>query len=411
MTRVPRCWRSRRPRRRRRRRWRGSRPPLPSRRWRTATLSSRCVAPRRVPLRAVKPLAAGHRGEHGYQAPVLWRPLQGVRGQQERRLRIQHLVAAHLRDGGRHGPAGSRGASAGRRPAAGTRPRPLPRRLSQIGLHFFNPVQLMKLVEVVRTDKTSPAVFDEAFAFCQNMGKTPIACKDTPGFVVNRLLVPYMAQALSMLDRGDASPEDIDTGMRLGAGHPMVRPRTRAIGPGASHRATRPPNRAPSPWPTTSAWTSASSSWRAGSRTTPRTPRSSCPTCCARRWPRASSAASPARASTSGRATSACRCLSAGQQRSAERGPCVVSGRASLVSCGGEGEFPAHYHWERRRECPAAAPHASTRAGSRGSPSRSAPPARLSSRSPIAVACAPFPAAAISTRPLMPRPQPRVGGG
>jgi 3-hydroxyacyl-CoA dehydrogenase len=90
-----------------------------------------------------------------------------------------------------------------------------------VGLHFFNPVQLMRLVEVVRTADTSEDVFAAARAFAEACGKTPIACKDTPGFVVNRLLVPYMTQALQMLERGDASAEDIDTAMKLGCGYPM----------------------------------------------------------------------------------------------------------------------------------------------------------------------------------------------
>lgn len=90
------------------------------------------------------------------------------------------------------------------------------------GLHFFNPVQLMKLVEVVRTPHTSDEAFDAVFAFAQSLpNKVPVKCKDTPGFIVNRLLVPYMGQALAMVDRGDASPEDIDLAMQLGAGHPM----------------------------------------------------------------------------------------------------------------------------------------------------------------------------------------------
>ncbi|MFN0242732.1 MAG: 3-hydroxyacyl-CoA dehydrogenase family protein [Planctomycetota bacterium] len=90
-----------------------------------------------------------------------------------------------------------------------------------VGLHFFNPVQLMKLVEVVRTNETSDDVFAQARAFGEACGKTPIACKDTPGFVVNRLLVPFMVQALQMLERGDATAEDIDIGMKLGCAHPM----------------------------------------------------------------------------------------------------------------------------------------------------------------------------------------------
>lgn len=90
-----------------------------------------------------------------------------------------------------------------------------------VGLHFFNPVQLMKLVEVVRSSKTSDDVFAQARAFGEAVGKTPVSCKDTPGFVVNRLLVPYMSQALLMLERGDASKEDIDAAMQLGCGYPM----------------------------------------------------------------------------------------------------------------------------------------------------------------------------------------------
>jgi 3-hydroxyacyl-CoA dehydrogenase len=90
-----------------------------------------------------------------------------------------------------------------------------------VGLHFFNPVQLMRLVEVVRTPATSDEVFASARAFGEACGKTPVACKDTPGFVVNRLLVPYMVQSLLMLERGDAVAADIDAAMKLGCGHPM----------------------------------------------------------------------------------------------------------------------------------------------------------------------------------------------
>ncbi|QDV08975.1 3-hydroxybutyryl-CoA dehydrogenase [Planctomycetes bacterium Poly30] len=90
-----------------------------------------------------------------------------------------------------------------------------------VGLHFFNPVQLMRLVEVVRTDDTDGAVFEAALEFGKACGKHPVSCKDTPGFVVNRLLVPYMVQAIDMLDRGDASKEDIDAAMQFGCGYPM----------------------------------------------------------------------------------------------------------------------------------------------------------------------------------------------
>ncbi|XP_031548880.1 hydroxyacyl-coenzyme A dehydrogenase, mitochondrial-like [Actinia tenebrosa] len=89
------------------------------------------------------------------------------------------------------------------------------------GLHFFNPVPLMKLVEVIRIPETSNETFDALFQFSKSLGKVPVTCKDTPGFVVNRLLVPYMAEAVRMLERGDATAKDIDTAMKLGAGYPM----------------------------------------------------------------------------------------------------------------------------------------------------------------------------------------------
>jgi 3-hydroxyacyl-CoA dehydrogenase len=89
------------------------------------------------------------------------------------------------------------------------------------GLHFFNPVQLMQLVEVIKTDETDPAVFARAMDFAKSLKKTPIECIDTPGFVVNRLLVPYICSALALVERGVASPSDVDVGMKLGTGHPM----------------------------------------------------------------------------------------------------------------------------------------------------------------------------------------------
>jgi 3-hydroxybutyryl-CoA dehydrogenase len=90
-----------------------------------------------------------------------------------------------------------------------------------VGLHFFNPVPVMKLVEVVRTIATSTETFERAFAFAKALGKVPIAAKDNSGFVVNLLLVPYMLDAIRQLERGVASIEDIDTGMTLGCGYPM----------------------------------------------------------------------------------------------------------------------------------------------------------------------------------------------
>jgi len=90
-----------------------------------------------------------------------------------------------------------------------------------VGVHFFNPVQLMKLVEVIRTSETSPDVLDKATQWVKDIGKVPVSCGDTPGFIVNRLLVPSLMQALCMVDRQDASIADIDISMKLGAGHPM----------------------------------------------------------------------------------------------------------------------------------------------------------------------------------------------
>jgi len=90
-----------------------------------------------------------------------------------------------------------------------------------VGLHFFNPVPVMKLVEVVRTIATSDATVEAAFAYSRAVGKQPIAAKDNSGFVVNLLLVPYMLDAIRQLERGVASIEDMDTGMVLGCGYPM----------------------------------------------------------------------------------------------------------------------------------------------------------------------------------------------
>ncbi len=90
-----------------------------------------------------------------------------------------------------------------------------------VGLHFFNPVPLMKLVEVVRTVTTSPTTFDRAMAFARSLGKEPIAAKDSSGFIVNLLLVPYLLDAIRGLEHGVGSVPDMDKGMVLGCGHPM----------------------------------------------------------------------------------------------------------------------------------------------------------------------------------------------
>jgi 3-hydroxybutyryl-CoA dehydrogenase len=89
------------------------------------------------------------------------------------------------------------------------------------GLHFFNPVPLMKLVEIVKTIVTSQETIDTLYAFAAKLGKTAVLAQDTPGFIVNRLLVPYLLYAIRMFEAGLASREDIDEGMKLGCGHPM----------------------------------------------------------------------------------------------------------------------------------------------------------------------------------------------
>ena len=90
-----------------------------------------------------------------------------------------------------------------------------------LGLHFFNPVPLMKLVEIIRALPTSEPAFDKAKGYVEQIGKTAVICKDTPGFVVNRLLVPYLLDAVRLLESGLATREDIDNGMKLGCGYPM----------------------------------------------------------------------------------------------------------------------------------------------------------------------------------------------
>ncbi|MDQ3472911.1 MAG: 3-hydroxyacyl-CoA dehydrogenase family protein [Acidobacteriota bacterium] len=90
-----------------------------------------------------------------------------------------------------------------------------------VGLHFFNPVPLMKLVEVVRTILTDEQIYEQAIEFGKRLGKTPVRANDTTGFIVNRLLVPYMLDAIRALEEGVGSIMDIDTSMKLGLGYPM----------------------------------------------------------------------------------------------------------------------------------------------------------------------------------------------
>ena len=90
-----------------------------------------------------------------------------------------------------------------------------------VGLHFFNPVPLMKLVEIARTIATANDVFDSAYEFAKQLGKVPVRTSDKTGFIVNRLLVPYLLDAIRAYEEGVGSIEDIDTAMKLGCGYPM----------------------------------------------------------------------------------------------------------------------------------------------------------------------------------------------
>jgi 3-hydroxybutyryl-CoA dehydrogenase len=90
-----------------------------------------------------------------------------------------------------------------------------------VGMHFFNPAPLMPLVEIVRAELTADEAFETAYAFGERLGKTPIRCHDTPGFVVNRVLIPLLNDCIRVLDEARVTPEDLDTGMRNGAGWPM----------------------------------------------------------------------------------------------------------------------------------------------------------------------------------------------
>jgi 3-hydroxybutyryl-CoA dehydrogenase len=90
-----------------------------------------------------------------------------------------------------------------------------------VGLHFFNPAPVLPLVEVVRTARSSDEAFDTAYAFAQRIGKEPVACNDTPGFVVNRILIPLLNDCVRVLDEARVSPDDVDRAMRFGANWPI----------------------------------------------------------------------------------------------------------------------------------------------------------------------------------------------
>jgi 3-hydroxybutyryl-CoA dehydrogenase len=90
-----------------------------------------------------------------------------------------------------------------------------------VGMHFFNPAPVLPLVEVVRTARTSDEAFDAAYAFAGRIGKEPVACNDTPGFIVNRILIPLLNDCVRVLDEARVSPEDVDRAMRFGANWPI----------------------------------------------------------------------------------------------------------------------------------------------------------------------------------------------
>jgi 3-hydroxybutyryl-CoA dehydrogenase len=90
-----------------------------------------------------------------------------------------------------------------------------------VGLHFFNPAPVLPLVEVVRTSETSPQCYETAVAFAEQIGKTPIRCGDTPGFVVNRILIPLLNDCVRVLDEAGVTPDDVDKAMTLGTNWPI----------------------------------------------------------------------------------------------------------------------------------------------------------------------------------------------
>ena len=90
-----------------------------------------------------------------------------------------------------------------------------------IGMHFFNPAPLLPLVEIVRTERSSDEAVDAAYAWAERAGKQPVRCNDTPGFIVNRVLIPLLNDCVRVLDESRVTPEDLDTGMKHGAGWPM----------------------------------------------------------------------------------------------------------------------------------------------------------------------------------------------
>jgi 3-hydroxybutyryl-CoA dehydrogenase len=90
-----------------------------------------------------------------------------------------------------------------------------------VGMHFFNPAPVLPLVEVIRTAQTSDEVFEAAYGFAERIGKEPVACNDTPGFIVNRILIPLLNDCVRVLDESRVTPEDVDRAMRFGVNWPI----------------------------------------------------------------------------------------------------------------------------------------------------------------------------------------------
>jgi 3-hydroxybutyryl-CoA dehydrogenase len=108
-----------------------------------------------------------------------------------------------------------------------------------VGMHFFNPAPVLPLVEVVRTDAASEEAVETVYAFAERIGKRPIRCRDTPGFVVNRILIPLLNDCVRVLDEADVTPEDLDTAMTAGVNWPIGPPRGARGGADGAAAATR----------------------------------------------------------------------------------------------------------------------------------------------------------------------------
>ena len=176
-----------------------------------------------------------------------------------------------------------------------------------VGLHFFNPVPRMALVEIIRGAATSDETYEAARTLSERLGKTAVTVNESPGFVVNRILIPMINEAVFMLQEGVASAEDIDTAMKLGANHPWARWL----------------------WPTSSASTCASPSW----------------SCSATRWARASTAPPPCSARWSARAGWGARAAKGSSATSRREHIALAKGAASGESPWRAGTVPDRSHY------------------------------------------------------------------